>query len=138
MNSHGRAPEEPNILEGSYAYVSKAGELLTEFEYACAQDFSDGLAACSKDGKSWGYIDEEGRAITESVYEALWDTDGDGIADSAYPCTDDTIVVLKEGEYGLLYRDGSILIAFGEFEAFLHPGIISSGPSRTENGVSLI
>lgn len=111
------APEEPNILEGSYAYVSKTGELLTEFEYACAQDFSDGLAACSKDEKSWGYIDEEGRAITESVYEALWDTDGDGIADSAYPCTDDTIVVLKEGEYGLLYRDGSILIAFGEFEA---------------------
>ncbi len=100
-----------------YAYVSPEGEQITDFIYTFADSFSDGLAACSKEGQLWGYIDEKGQTVTEETYSSLWDTDGDGIADSAYPCTDGTMVVLMNGEYGLLYRDGSILIAFGEFEA---------------------
>ena len=105
-----------------FGYVAEDGTMLTDFIYQCADDFSDGLAACSKDGKTWGYIDSSGNPLTDFIYEPVWvtanpedSTNGDG-AQQAYPCTDDTMVVKKEGEYGLLYRDGTTLIAFGELE----------------------
>lgn len=96
-----------------YAYIAPDGTRITDFVYEYAGDFSDGIAACSKDGKTWGYIDDMGNPITDFIYEPAWDTP-DG---RAFPCTDSTIVAVKDGQYGLLYRDGSTLIDFGEFEA---------------------
>ena len=86
-----------------YAYVSPDGKLITDFIYEDVDDFSDGIASCRKNGL-WGYIDETGKEITEFIYTG-----------SSY-CTDDTMVVQKGDQYGLLYRDGSVLIGFGEFE----------------------
>ena len=96
-----------------YAYIAPNGTHITDFVYEHTGDFSDGIAACSKDGEAWGYIDDMGDPIIDFIYEPAWDTP-DG---RAFPCTDSTIVAVKDGQYGLLYRDGSTLIDFGEFEA---------------------
>lgn len=116
--------EQINREDGFYAYAASDGTLLTDFVYRGVGDFSDGLSACSLDGKNWGYIDETGTPVTDFIYEPVWLTNQDSESytsywekPQAYPCTDDTIVVRKDGEYGLLYRDGTTLIEFGELEA---------------------
>ena len=114
-------------LSPLYAYVGTDGQLITDFSYELAEDFSEGLAACSKDGK-WGYIDENGQTVIDFVYDGVWynsfydQNAGEYGAYvegnfTAYPCTSDTIVVSQNGQYGLLYRDGTLLIGFGELEA---------------------
>ena len=103
-------------------YIGTDGQPITDFLYDGAEDFSEGLAACSIDGK-WGYIDENGDPVTEFVYDGVWDksewnpeTYQYEPRDTGYPCTSDTMVVWKDGQVGLLYRDGSVLIDFGQFE----------------------
>ena len=108
------------------AYVGTDGHLITDFLYDEAEDFSEGIAACCRNGK-WGYIDENGNEITDFVYDGVWPYQGEFDPDlgdfgdfptgySAYPCTSDTMVVYQDGQVGLLYRDGSVLIDFGQFE----------------------
>lgn len=98
------------------AYIRSDGTLITAFVYDQAETFSDGVAACMRDGH-WGYIDENGREITDFVYDAPWALRGYlDWGPLAYPCTSDTMVVSKNGRMGVLYRDGSVLIEFGEFE----------------------
>ena len=114
-----------NLLTYNYpkGYVDTDGAALTDFIYDEAEDFSDGLAACCLDGK-WGYLDETGAQVTDFVYDGVWPYTGDfDLAQleyetqyAAYPCTDDTMVVWRDGQVGLLYRDGAVLIEFGQFE----------------------
>ena len=103
-------------------YMGTDGQPITDFLYDGAEEFSEGLAACSIDGK-WGYIDENGNPVTEFIYDGVWfREERDGVTDqyrtlyTGYPCTSDTMVVWKDGQVGLLYRDGSVLIDFGQFE----------------------
>ena len=103
-------------------YIGTDGQPITDFLYDGAEDFSEGLAACSIDGK-WGYIDENGDPVTEFVYDGVWykeewnsTTLNNDRFYTGYPCTSDTMVVWKDGQVGLLYRDGSVLIDFGQFE----------------------
>ena len=108
-----------------FAYVSPDGTLLTNYQFDNATGFSDGLAACSENGK-WGYVDKSGNKVTDFIYDPLLpvgaSTTMDGgerqynIVRYGYPCTCDTMVVCKDGEIGLLYRDGTTLLDFGEFE----------------------
>ncbi len=113
-----------SIIEDSlYGYVGTDGQAITDFIYFEAEDFSEGIAACSRDGK-WGYIDADGNEITEFIYDGIWATAGSLNLETmeretnyvAYPCTSDTMVVSYNGQVGLLYRDGQVLIEFGEFE----------------------
>ena len=103
-------------------YIGTDGQPITDFLYDGAEDFSEGLAACSIDGK-WGYIDENGNPVTEFIYDGVWPKNEMDLVnyesrmrDTGYPCTSDTMVVWKDGQVGLLYRDGSVLIDFGQFE----------------------
>lgn len=107
-----------------FAYVSPTGKILTDFKFDQAVGFSDGLGACTVDGK-WGYIDENGTAVTDFIYDGTMDVDYTYETDDtgspktitcAYPCTCDTMVVSRNGQMGLLYRDGTTLLDFGEFE----------------------
>ena len=96
-----------------YALWSPKGNLLTDYIYDEIGSSSYGIVAACKAGK-WGYLDEQGREITEFVYDAPWQI-GNGYS-CAYPCTSDTMVVSLNGKMGVLYKDGSLLIDFGEFE----------------------
>lgn len=116
------------VAGSGYAYISPNGTLITDYIYENAGAFSEGIAACQKNGK-WGYIDDHGTEITDFIYDAPWKTNMvatgwvpgtyEPIYESvyeAYPCTSDTMVVSKDGQMGVLYRDGSLLIEFGQFE----------------------
>lgn len=107
---------ETGAADTMWAYVAPDGTLITDFVFAKAGQFSDGLAACSMDGETWGYIDENGVPVTDFVYDACWDGLYDYPDGCAFPATDDTIVVSKEGQMGVLYRDGSVMIEFGAFD----------------------
>lgn len=107
-------------------YIGTDGQPITDFVYERAEDFSEGIAACMQNGK-WGYIDDQGNPVTEFVYDGVWEYAGpfDSTVGeygdypteyAAYPCTSDTMVVYRDGKAGLLYRDGTLLIAFGELE----------------------
>ncbi len=109
--------------QDGYAFAAPDGTLLTDFLYDETGTFSDGICAACRDGK-WGYLDDTGREVTEFIYDAPWPYDADFDYDRSlreyrfmgYPCTSDTMVVRRDGEMGVLYRDGSLLIEFGEFE----------------------
>lgn len=98
-----------------FAFVSPDGTLLTDFVYENTVDYSCGIAAAELDGK-WGYLDETGTPVTDFVYDGTWAVTNLGEFYRAFPCTCDTMVVSQNGQMGLLYRDGSVLLDFGEFE----------------------
>lgn len=119
-------PVRYTMQEYPKGYIDTNGQPITDFIYTVAEDFSEGVAACFRDGK-WGYIDETGNEITDFVYDGVWEYQGEFDPDlgeygaysteyAAYPCTSDTMVVWCDGYVGLLYRDGQTLIDFGEFE----------------------
>lgn len=106
------------LLDPHYSFVAPDGTILTDFIYDEVGEFSDGIAACERDGK-WGYIDDTGAEITDFVFDAPWHFISgwyDMNEYSAYPSTCDTMVVEKDGQMGVLYRDGSLLIDYGQFE----------------------
>lgn len=92
------------VMDEKYAFAAPDGRLITDFVYDEVDTFSDGIAAASRDG-SWEYINDRGETVAELAPGSI-----------AYPCTCDTMVVRQKGGMGLLYRDGSVLIDFGEFE----------------------
>lgn len=49
-------------------FVDKKGKIVILAIYSQAQNFSDGIAAVSTDGISWGYIDKKGKKITPEKY----------------------------------------------------------------------
>lgn len=98
-----------------FAFVSPDGTLLTDFVYENTVDYSCGIAAAELNGK-WGYLDETGTPITDFVYDGIWQNASYPDRLQAFPCTCDTMVVSQNGQMGLLYRDGSVLLDFGEFE----------------------
>lgn len=123
---HNRDAIDATRQEYPKAYVGTDGQLITDFVYDRAEDFSEGIAACMRDGK-WGYIDAQGNEITGFVYDGVWAYSGpfdETLGEyggypteyAAYPCTSDTMVVWQDGQVGLLYRDGTLLIGFGQFE----------------------
>lgn len=103
-------------VDDRYAFIDPAGNLITDFVYERTGTFSNGLAAACRDGK-WGYIDEDGKEVTEFIYDGAWQIYFDDPNErEAYPCTCDTMVVSLNGEMGVLYRDGTVLLQYGEFE----------------------
>ncbi len=100
-------------ISEKYALWSPKNKLLTDFIYDDMCSSSYGLTAASREGK-WGYLDENGKEITEFIYDAPWLIAKESYA--AYPCTSDTMVVSLGGKMGVLNRNGRTLIGFGEFD----------------------
>ena len=51
-----------------YSYINTSGKRITSTLYEQAADFSDGLAAVSRDGKLWGYLDKTGKEVIPCRY----------------------------------------------------------------------
>ncbi len=107
-----------------YALWSPEDELLTDFIYDDMLGTSCGITAACRNEK-WGYLDSQGNEITEFIYDAPWisgstydyQTRTSTPIYGAFPSTSDTMVVVLNGEYGVLHSDGRTFIEFGEFEA---------------------
>lgn len=82
----------------------ESGALITEFVYEFADrvGFVDGLLAVKKDGK-WGYVREDGTAVTAFAYETVSDESG---MEQVYAPVNGYIAVKKDGKFGLIDTDG--------------------------------
>ncbi|WP_294499163.1 WG repeat-containing protein [uncultured Gemmiger sp.] len=115
------SPSDPDIPiaanpdRSAYAFLSPEGQLITDFAYEDVVDFSEGVAAVKQNGK-WAYLDESGALLTDFVYDSTWPYGTSAETSRAFPCTCSTMVVSRGGQMGLLYRDGSLLLDFGQFE----------------------
>lgn len=60
-------------VEGSYwqkyGYIDTEGKEVIACKYQWANNFSDGLAAVTEDGKKYGYIDHQGNWVIEPILD---------------------------------------------------------------------
>ncbi|MGN1376499.1 MAG: WG repeat-containing protein [Prevotella sp.] len=54
-----------------YGYFNRQGKIIIPARYVAAHDFSEGMAAVSLDGRSWMFIDTEGKTCFNCVYNSL-------------------------------------------------------------------
>jgi hypothetical protein len=111
----------------NYGFIDKKGQVVIDFIYEDAGDFSDNLCAV-KYGNQWGYIDTLGSIVIPFQYDNA-DSFKDGLArvedngkwgfinysgdiviptiyDFALPFSEGFAVVKKNGEYGLIDKYG--------------------------------
>jgi hypothetical protein len=87
----------PARQAGEWGFINGEGELVIEFRYEDAQDFSDGMAAV-RVGDEWGYIDESGVMAIEPRF------------DSAYPFNDGLAQVMTPSGIGYMDKTGELVI----------------------------
>ncbi|MBN1819151.1 MAG: WG repeat-containing protein [Prolixibacteraceae bacterium] len=58
------SPSKPN----HYGYINKKGELVIDYQFDVASNFSEGLAPISKGGK-WGFIGADGKIKINPQFE---------------------------------------------------------------------
>ena len=56
-------------INNDYGYIDEDGNQVIEFRYMFAEDFNEGLAAVSEDGKKYGYIDHDGNWAIEPQFD---------------------------------------------------------------------
>lgn len=71
VNIGGQPNKRGKITGGKYGYVDKTGNEIIRLKYTKAKPFSEGLAAVSEDGTSWGAINTDGKYVLNSVYDNL-------------------------------------------------------------------
>ncbi len=110
MNQISPSPWLPleGVLRGSASGQGqvqyKAGSGINLYKPYPVQTISNSILGDLLAENEEGYLSAQ-----ESIYKDASDT-------PAFPATDDTIVVSKDGQVGVLYRDGQVLIDFGKFE----------------------
>ena len=127
--------------DGKWGYVDKVGNIIIDFKYDEAGDFSEeGLAPVKNENFKWGYIDKTGNTVIDFQYigadkfyegiaqvqkdyqEYLYiDVNGNAINDSTYKegtnCSDNLIGVAKdEKHWGYIDKSGNIVIDFKYLE----------------------
>ncbi len=85
------------IVVWGITYNNNDDLLVIPYQYDAAEDFSEGLACVSKDGK-WGYIDKEGNVIIPFVYDFVWSF-SEGLAP-----------VERENKWGYIDKSGNEVI----------------------------
>ena len=100
VNIGGKEDDAGKIAGGKYGYISHLGKELTKIQYSFVRDsFFDGYAwvalgekkngerakvgnkyVALKTGKTYGYIDMTGKAVTKIKYDAVQDVFHDGMA----------------------------------------------------------
>ena len=82
-----------NHLNGEYGFIKANGEMITDFSFGYANDFSNGLAAVNKN-KKWGFIDQNGKLVIPFNFDNV-----------LYFKEEDCIASLNN-KYGLIDRNG--------------------------------
>ncbi len=99
----------PAMKDNKWGYITLKGEVVIDFLYEEAQEFSEGLAAVKQGGKG-GYINEEGKVVIPLKYNKV-DRFYDGMADV---------------DGGVLDKSGREIIPFGEILDFEESNDINS------------
>lgn len=87
-------PPGHNFENVDYNFINEYGKVIA-WGYECAYDFNEGKAAVKANG-FWGFIDKEGHAIGELVYDEVRDFH-EGMA-----------AVCMDGKWGYVDIDGKI------------------------------
>lgn len=101
---------EPMVFAEKYALLDiKTQTLITDFIYDAQTSigFYKGIAALKKDGK-WGYVREDGTAITDFIYDNINIKDSWGY--QLYYPTNGYIVVCCDSKWGLIDENGNTII----------------------------
>lgn len=98
---------KPNGTYGLYSM----GRNITGMVYSGAGQFSDGKAAF-KSGDKWGYIDSNGRTVIPFEYEAIPGYSALGGDDTPYESFNGFVTLCKDGMYGILKSDGTVVAPF--------------------------
>ena len=109
----------PEFITEKYALMDfNTRTLLTDFVYDGYSNvgFSEGVIAMKK-GDRWGYVNEQGEAITPFEYElSEYGTDNRWTKERMYAATNGYIVVKKDGRFGLIDLSGKTILP-AEYEA---------------------
>ncbi len=127
-------------LNGKWEYINRSGKTAFAQQFADADDFWGGVAAVSKDGLKYGFIDTKGKPITEFKYDEAetmfqvarvaidnkWGLinrigkeivplkyDYDEIDEEFYILDEEQILIKAENEVRLLDKNGNILVPVG-------------------------
>ncbi len=126
---------------GLWGFVNKKGEEVIPPQYEEANNFSKGLAAVKIDGL-YGFIDTTGKMVLEPQFEGvdngfhfdrciiderghkgLIDTKGNVIVEPIYTSivltSNNYFIVSNTNEYGIIDREGAIVVDFQEQEIYM-------------------
>lgn len=70
--------------EKRFAYIDAAGNPITDYRFKIVGNFSNGLAAVSEDGKTYGFIDKDGNVAIDFLYTNVDDFDESGHAQAYF------------------------------------------------------
>lgn len=105
---------------GSQYAIWKDDTLVTDFIYEECGSEESGLLAVKKGGK-WGYVDETGKEVIKTEYDASWDqyyiSGDENRKEYCYAASGGYIPLVKDGVWEMRNKDGNLVIAQGAFEA---------------------
>ena len=117
----------PRLFPVGGGYIDRAGDLVIEYQYLLAHEFSDSLAAVIPYGEwGWGYIDESGDLVIEPQFY------------DAGPFNEGLAAVSTGRGWGYIDKKGDLVI--GPYGDWLFAGDFSEGlaPVEEEHGVAYI
>ncbi|MES2726911.1 MAG: WG repeat-containing protein [Bacteroidota bacterium] len=82
-----------NHYNGQYGFIDSNGNMITDFSFGYANDFSFGLAAVNKN-KKWGFIDKNGQLITSFQF------------DNVHSFQQEGCIVSLDNKWGLIDKTG--------------------------------
>lgn len=83
---------------GKFGFIDKEGNVVVDFVYKDAGNFSDGVAPVKR-GRKWGFIDINGNEVIPFVFDDAWDF------------TEGLALVRKGSRYGYINKSGEMKIA---------------------------
>lgn len=104
------------LYKGKYGYIDARKKEVIDIKYKKAEDFSNGLAEVSMDGKKLGYIDTKGKVVVPLEYDAFYY----GFFDGVQPAK-------KNGKWGLINDKGKVLVPFEyDFTGYPEDGVLKA------------
>jgi hypothetical protein len=99
-----------------HRFIDPQGRYFTNWEFVCAEEFSEGMAAVAfkgprqpgskLDSRTWTFLTEEGKLLPLAFEERDW-TEGPAVNSFS----DGVAVVRSKGLYGLIDRRGTFILA---------------------------
>jgi hypothetical protein len=118
----------PVVRDGKWGYMDGTGKVAIEPQYACAWDFSDGLAAVQV-GQRRGFVDAGGKMVIKPSYPMTWGfSDGLAAVFVGGVMFGKAMDLRNSGKWGYIDRTGTLKFEcsaatdFREGKAFVYEG----------------